>query len=151
MVYKWSPGYRGKGDAQVAGEVCAALEEQGRLTAEALVEESRPEEAPLHDYFEWRDDVAAERWRRHQGNNIINHLVIVRPDNQEPQKLFYNIKEAGQNYESIHAIVRQEDKYESLKNQALQELLSFQRRYKEITELSEVLKAIDLYVEQNVA
>ena len=51
--YTWLAGSRHKVDAEVAGRVCEELERNGGLTAERLVEASRPEDAPLHKEFEW--------------------------------------------------------------------------------------------------
>ena len=59
MVYQWKEGARISFPAQIAGRVCAALEEQNALTAQRLVDESRPEDAPLHAAFEWNDTIAA--------------------------------------------------------------------------------------------
>lgn len=142
MVYQWKSGSRIKADAQSAGEVCARLEAEGRLTASDLVEESRPEDAPLHSSFEWRDDVAAEEWRMYQARNIIHSIIVIRNDDM-PQQVYYNISPAAHNYESIETIVRNEDKYEQLKQQAFRELQSFERRYQTILELSKVFDAID--------
>ena len=55
MVYKWKDAARIKSDAQTAGEICEKLEKNGGLTAKRLVDESRPEDAPLHKEFEWND------------------------------------------------------------------------------------------------
>jgi len=39
----------------------------GKLTAPAVVDEARPEESVLHEDFEWRDDIAAEKYRQRRG------------------------------------------------------------------------------------
>ena len=36
----------------------------GKLTPAAVVDSARPEESVLHEDFEWRDDVAAEKYRQ---------------------------------------------------------------------------------------
>ena len=51
MVYKKKDGARLKTDAQTVGEICEKLERNGGLTAKRLVDESRPEDAPLHKEF----------------------------------------------------------------------------------------------------
>ena len=52
MVFQWKQGARIKADAQQAGILCSKLETEGRLTAKALLDESRAEGSPLHDEFE---------------------------------------------------------------------------------------------------
>ena len=91
MVYQWKEGARISFPAQIAGRVCAALEEQNALTAQRLVDESRPEDAPLHAAFEWNDTIAAEEWRKHTARHIINSLVI-REEAQAPVRAFFNIR-----------------------------------------------------------
>ena len=145
MVYKFKPGSRLTGDAQAAGEICAALESEGRLTAAELVEVSRPESAPLHNMFEWRDGVAAEKWREYQGRNIIHSIVVV-PEDQKPQQIYYNVTQSSPIYDSIKTIVQSEDKYALLKRRAAQELVAFQNRYSTILELSNVFDAINNFL-----
>lgn len=64
--------------AQTAGEELARIKQQhGRLEPFAVVNESRPTEAPLHPAFEWRDPVAAEQWREHQASKLIKRVRVV--------------------------------------------------------------------------
>ena len=66
MVYQWKSGSRIKGNAQESGELFEQLSktEEG-LTARTLLEANRPESAPLHNDYEWNNDIAAEEWRLH--------------------------------------------------------------------------------------
>ena len=66
-----------KVSAEVAAPVLEGLANENRLTAANLVDVSRPEDAPLHPEFEWRDDVAAERWREEQARQIIRCIRVV--------------------------------------------------------------------------
>ena len=80
--FKWADGARGRGGrgvtAQVAGEEIAKIEARdGHVSSEALVEESRPEDAPLHPAFEWDDAKAAERYRVHQASTLIRAVITV--------------------------------------------------------------------------
>ena len=54
------PGLQ-KAPAEVTGRVFEELaNSEGGLSPRTLVDASRDENAPLHNEFEWRDDVAAE-------------------------------------------------------------------------------------------
>ena len=131
MVYQpkftWAKGSHHKVDAQTAGEVCNSLEAEGRLTAADLVEESRPEEAPLHPEFEWDDSIAAEKYREVQAGGVIRHLVKVSIDVEEAQPIraFFPVTVSEKTYERIEAIISVEDKRQVLLNRALSELKSF--------------------------
>lgn len=143
MVYKWASGAIHKVSAQVAGEVCAELEERGELSAENLVEISRPEDAPLHDEFEWDDSIAAEKYRNAQAGAVIRHLTVS-VESKAPTRAYFHIEVKQPCYESVHAIIQNEDKYAALLKQALRELEAFQRKYNTLTELKPVFDAITL-------
>ena len=148
MVYQpkftWAKGSHHKVDAQTAGEVCNSLEAEGRLTAADLVEESRPEEAPLHPEFEWDDSIAAEKYREVQAGGVIRHLVKVSIDVKEalPVRAFFPVTVSEKTYERIETIISVEDKRQVLLSRALSELKSFEQKYASLTELCSVFDAI---------
>ena len=118
MAYAWKKGYHARVSAQAAAEVCSDLEAQDALSSENLVEVSRPESAPLHGAFDWDDAVAGENWRKFQAGTIIRSLVIVSETDDgvpaEPVRAFFSIKLTEPNYESLHVIIRDQDKYADL-------------------------------------
>jgi hypothetical protein len=73
-------------DAQTAGEELDRIrKEHGTLEPGTVVDESRPDEAPLHPAFEWHDPKAAELYREHQAKDLIKRVrVVVQPRNPEP-------------------------------------------------------------------
>lgn len=72
-------------DAQTAGEELQRIKRaHGLLHPATVVDESRPEEAPLHPAFEWRDPVAAEQWREHQASQLIRRVRVVPVDADAP-------------------------------------------------------------------
>ena len=73
-------------DAQTAGsELDRIRQRDGTIRPAAVVDEARPEEAPLHPAFEWRDTVAAEQWREHQASTLIKVVRVVPAAPQEPR------------------------------------------------------------------
>ena len=142
MIYTWRPGSRHKVPASVAAAECERLEAEGRLTAEELVEESRNEDAPLHEEFEWRDDVAAEEWRKQQARMIINALVVV-SEEHEPVRAFVNLVQRSPEYTSVHTAVQRSDTRELLIRNALLELKAFQRKYQNLTEFASLFAEIE--------
>lgn len=142
MVYTWKAGAHIKADAQVAGEMCAQLEAQGNLTARALLDANRPEDAPLHDEFEWRDGVAAEKYRESQARCIIRSLVVISAS-PVPTRGFYHIDVKESNYHSVQTIMNQEETADKLYRMALGALQSARRAYSAVAELVDVYVAID--------
>jgi hypothetical protein len=145
MVYQWKTGSRHKVSAAVAAEVMDRLAEEDRLNAQELVEESRPEDAPLHREFEWDDSVAAEKYREEQAGALIRHLVVrIEANDQEyPTRQYFMIQPEAKIYEPIQVILKDEDKTDLLLEQAKRELLAFKAKYACLKELAEVIKAID--------
>lgn len=140
MVYQWKGAACIKADAQQAGLVCEQLEQTGGLTAKRLLDASRPADAPLHDEFEWNDTEAAEKYREQQARHIINSLTIV-VEEQPVTRAFLNIRAAGSSYESVQAIVQQEDKYAALLAQCKKDLQAFLQKYNQIKELAPIAEA----------
>ena len=143
MVYTWKEGARCSIRAQIAGEVCEELEKKGELTAKNLVEVSRPEDAPLHNAFNWNDEEAAELYREEQGRRIIRCLVVVPENNTVTTRAYFNIVTQEPEYHSINAILESRDKYEVLMETALKELASFKKKYAILKKLQPVFDAID--------
>lgn len=142
MVYTFAPGARVKADANEAGVLFERLEAQGRLTAANVVDESRPEDAPLHNEFEWNDGIAAEKYREEQARYLIRNIRIVN-EKEEPRRMYFNIVQAEKGYSSINTILQSPDKTQALLEKALKDLISWQNRYKEIKELSGVVQEIE--------
>lgn len=144
MIYKVKSGARLKVSAQVAGEECERLESEGRLTPQALVDESRPEDAPLHGCFEWDDTVAAEKWRQAQAAYIIRSVEVTVEESVEPVRAFVaTISDESREYRSVGYVLRRADSREALLDSARRDLLAFRRKYQTLHELADVIAAID--------
>lgn len=143
-VYRWKSGARSPVSAQVAGEVCAELEEAGNLTPSALVDASRPDEAPLHAAFEWDDEIAAELYRETQARYIIRSVEVVTHGSKEPVRAFVSVTTGrSEPYATIEHIMTRSDSRAILLEQAQREMRAFRRKYGQLTELARVFEAID--------
>lgn len=149
-AYKWKTGARIKIDPQVAGDVCDALEKEGRLTPAELVSVSRDEDAPLHGAFEWRDEIAAEKYRETQAGHIIRSLEVKLTGSSEPVRAYFPvaISGGGRQYTSTEIILQDATSRDTLLKNALAELRAFKRKYKILEELSAVFEAIEQAGEQ---
>ena len=152
MIYKWKT-YTYKTSAAVAGEVCEELDRTVGLTPENLVDASRPEEAPLHNEFEWNDSLAAEEYRRVQARLLISNLsIVVEEHKQEPVRAFFSLQNGFRKnsgiYESAIAIMNDDLKREKLLENAKKELEAFKKKYQLLSELAEIFEAINLVVNE---
>lgn len=75
-------------DAQVAGEELSRIAERdGGIKSQVVVDESRPDNAPLHALFEWDDLVAAEAHRRGQAGLLIRSIRVVKGEDAEGEPI----------------------------------------------------------------
>ena len=142
-AYKWKTGSHITVSADKAGEMCEKLAAEGRLTADALLDANRPEDAPLHKAFEWDDKTAAEEYRRGQARHIISCLCIVTENKKEEIRAFYNLERKEPQYTPLNVILESPDEMDRLFKTALSELSAFQRKYASIKRLTPVFDAID--------
>ena len=84
-------------DAQTAGEELDRIRRSyGGLSPAAVVDESRPQDAPLHPVFEWNDQTAAERYREHQATTLIRQVkVAVSEPERSPVTRIHRADEDG--------------------------------------------------------
>lgn len=144
MTYKWKDGFRANVKAEVAGAVCSDLERRGELTAENLVNVSRPVDAPLHKFFEWNDPKAAELYRNQQARTLIRSIEVYTDESKtQARTVFFNIKCMGNTYETVKTIFSVPDKKAALLAQAKKEMMSFRDKYNELNELAKVMAAIE--------
>ena len=120
----------------------------GKLTAQAVVDAAREESSPLHGYFEWDDNKAANEYRLLQARKLIR--VVVQPceplDNQPMhvyQSLVTDRVVPGGGYRTTEAILSTEAWRNTLLEQAKRELIGVRNKYASLTELAKVWTAID--------
>ena len=150
MVYdkKYSWRFNKRVSAQVAGEVMEKIEQRdGELTKEAFLEESRPEDSPTHDLFEWDDTVAAEKFRLEQSRMCIADIVVeVVKSDEETKKVhaFVNVNKKSDkaSYSNIQIAMDDEEKRKIVLQNAFTELKQFEQKYSDLAELSGVFSEV---------
>ena len=113
--------------ACVYGEHIQGLAERlGGVTKQDLVEDGRSPDSPLHEYFEWKDDVAAERYREVQAQYLVRHIVIEyrRTGSTEVEeiRLIHSAKKKG-NAKPFYVTVNQVDESDDYRAQAVETAL----------------------------
>lgn len=148
----------GMGTAQPIGERLAFIREcPGGLTPRTVVEDARPDEALLHPYFEWLDDVAAEQWRQHQARHLISAVaVVVESTSDEPvrARAFVSIQDdedASTRYEPLATVLNDTALYAQVCRRACTELEAFQDRYAQFSSLKRIGQTAHDAVEAELA
>lgn len=101
---------------EVVGEELLRIEERdGKIAAEAVVEEARPESSSLHRIFEWDNGIAGEAWRVHQARNLIRSVRLIEDDaatkKTETLEVFVHVPDEDGGYRSATSVVKAIDAY----------------------------------------
>lgn len=115
--------------AQVAGqELHRIYQEHGKLQAADIVDESRPESAPLHPCFEWNDQRAAELYRQRQARKLVECIITVEETaKHEPVEVRAYLHTAG-SYQPTEVVKASVDMHQEFVKSAIRDLEAFQRR-----------------------
>lgn len=145
-VYQWKKSSQLKLDAQKVGETLAKIELKSGLTPQAVVDASRRKNSLLHDYFEWDDTIAAEKYRETQASYLIRQIEIVSTGTSEPVRAFVSVtcgdETASRTYINVERALSTPQTREEVLERALSELRAFERKYAGLEELADIIDAI---------
>lgn len=142
IVSRWKVQGLYKADAQKVADEILTLGDS--VEPSAVVEKAKDENTELHKCFEWRDDIAAEKYRLHQARHLLCNLVIEKVEEQqvqEPIRLMFKTTK-GEGYKPISLIMQEPDEYKALLNRAYRELAAIKQKYKILKELKDIFELI---------
>ena len=123
-------------DANTVGtELTRIYADNGELSAPLVVDEARPDDAPLHPAFEWDDQVAAELHREHQARTLIRSVQIIRDEEPEAPS-FVHVRSLG-SYVPSETVAQRIDLYEEAWRDAMDRLSQAQHALKQLEQLAE--------------
>jgi hypothetical protein len=144
---RFQPG--AKVDAFTVGTHLEELRRQfkGEITPEDVLNDARNPNSPLHPFFEWDDNLAAEQFRLNQARALIRSVVAVytRPDLPAVRARAYShVAERGAPHyrETSHAL-SQEKTRRLVLNRAWNELQAWKERYRHLSEFANLVEVID--------
>lgn len=164
----WKPNTRIPVRPEVAAVELRKVYEQHRaVTPAAVVEAASNEESPLHPAFEWDDTEAAKAYREQQAGHMIRSLVVTyRKSDGEltpPIRAFVKLVSSADDpalgieteeavqpkvYLPIRQVMDEADHRRRYVRQAMQELSTWRRRYRDISEFAALFEMIDRMEEQ---
>ena len=126
---------------------------QQYVIAAQLIDDAKAKESPLHDYFEWNNKRAAERWRIEQARYLLRGItvVITTPEGEErTTRAFHSVTLDGsyeinvpKTYVTVQRAMSEDELRTQVIEEALKKIKSWQRRYKEYKEFAKIVQAID--------
>lgn len=141
--YQFAKGFKefdeGSITPQDAGDELTRIQaEHGCLTPQAVVDESRPDDAPLHPAFEWNDAVAGERYRHIQASDLIKTVEVIKPsvDESKPEPVYVNVNRNAQRQQSVVEAVKSPEMFQSAFMQACERLIAAERAVERLQEIA---------------
>lgn len=145
-AYEWKTSGLFKVDANIAGQELERIyKRDGAIDPSVIVDESRPDNAPLHDCFEWDDEKAAQLYRERQARTMIANVVMVgEPKKETYTRAFVHVEHE---YRPLKVVLENKDMTQELLRNALRELKCFEAKYRELSDLAPVFDAIQKVTE----
>lgn len=148
MIYQWTKTSHLRGDANRVGAQLEAIREEneGRLAPRDVVVAARPDGSPLHPFFEWRDTIAALKYREEQARSLIRSVAVIYDEAPDtPVRAFVCVgdgEDDGGAYQSTRIAMANQTDREYVLGRALRELDAWKKRYAHLTELAEVFSCL---------
>ena len=137
-------------EASIVGAHIEMLRERckGELTPEDILEDAKSDNSPLHSFFEWSDTEAARNYRLQQARGLIRAVVAIYVSDDKPavkQRAYVNIKAPGepQHYRELSHAMSQKKTRDIVLNRALDELVSWRNRYRDLKAFADLFDKID--------
>jgi len=159
IEYKASNGARlsDKEAAIYGSRITHLSEKKGYVTPKMVVDDARNPNSPLHNYFDWDDKEAAEKWRIEQAQYLIRHIVVTVMDEKKPEiRHFYSITptsdmgkiKESKVYVTLNTIMSDTEKRAEVIAYALRELNGWMERYRQYSELESLIKTMEIQVKK---
>lgn len=148
-IIKWQTSLFSKADPVKCYEEITSIGDE--VTPEQVVEKGMDPSTELSKCFTKDDSEAAYKWRIEEARHIMRQLIVItKPDKDEEEKepvqfrvLMKNDNSHSSGYKQTIVMVRDEDEYKKLLDQAYEELRRFKRKYSMLSELSEIMDLIN--------
>lgn len=150
-----------EGDLVTAAYEALLAEHDGQVGPQLLLDAARDPASPFHDFFEWDNDEAGERYRLAQASALLRRWkgtivrlygedkkvsvsVVRRVESPEGQRT-----KGGASYRRVEDILADDALREDLLQTVLKQLMAYRKRYARLQELAEVWYAIDMLAESH--
>lgn len=138
----------------------------GKLTPAAVVDSARPEESVLHEDFEWRDNVAAEKYRQGQARQMVAAVRVIPAKTREPVRAYINVRvttrpllkmddvletsepdepeeQSERCYMPLEEVLQQPDLCGQMMADARRDAQTYKQKYSTLASLAPIMQAID--------
>jgi len=125
----------------------------GMLSPNDIIREAVSERSPLHDWFDWQDAEAGEKWRIHQARLLLNSIkVIVQFEGgTKTYRKYLNVtvntgteskKDLQRFYVSTSTVLKKPELRQQVVERAIKEADYWRKTYEDYLELQDIFKGI---------
>lgn len=129
-------------------------ENDGKLTDEAIVRESKGDDSLLHGFFEWNDALAADSYRLSQARCLIRSITVTYKEAPKEKVRAFQVEKrefpASSKrtvYTTTEEIMSAPELRDQLIARAIREAMDFRRKFKHLHELAKVMEEIEKLTE----
>lgn len=146
-IIKWSINGIFKADANKCYEEIKQIGDE--VKPEQVLDKAKDKNSELHKCFDWNNSSAANKYRLIQAREVIRHLIVIQRDDEKENEpiqfrvMLKNERTHESGYKQTIVMVKDEDEYKKLLDQAYAELHSFKQKYSCLSELANILALID--------
>lgn len=155
MLKKYKPAFGARiseDQAQRYGERIEVLigKNGGIVTPTIVVGDAKSAKSPLHDYFEWNEERAAEKYRLEQASTLLcTIMVVVGEDGKEskmrsfPHIVLSEGESSERGFSTLERVMGDEELRGQQVKKALGQIRTWRERYKQYNEFKPIVDAID--------
>lgn len=132
-------------NAQRIGEALAEIKQRtaGKCNSKTILDAARSSRHYLHRFFEWRDTIAAEKYRQEQARELVSCIDIVeKKGNQITKRLpaFVSIMDKnGRGYHTVQEVVSSAHLQDLALKQAEDEMGYYEKRLEQFAEIANAI------------
>ena len=151
--YKFSRGSRIAGlDPVTVGEHIETIKTKrgGTLTPADVLKDAKRKASPLHDYFDWSNTSAAEKYRLIQAGHLVRSVVVVFESAEITEedtivRAFVSLADVNDKpaYVSVSDAMADPESRREIVRRAMREASAWQKRYQDLAELAHIFAAIN--------
>lgn len=144
--YSWkSVGF--SADPNKVGKELETIEVLGELNNRAVLDYAEKNtNSELYKCFEWDNEIAGEKYRLFQANNILCSISLeIKEEPAQKQRVYVNVRSCEtekRTFKNINEVLKNDDEYSQLINKAKDELKTYTDKYNSLLDKEDLKNVI---------